>query len=536
MGVNHAKGMTTLKSFSYTYDAAGNRASATSGAGTESYTLDALGRLTSVTYPGGTTESYTYDAHGNRTSKTAGGQTTSYTYDDADQLVSEGSVTYTYDAAGNLTGRGSDSFTWDWRNRLSSATVGGTTTSYAYDGDEVRVRKTQGMTTTGYLWDRESGLPLLVDDGTTGYVHADGVLEQVSGGTPRYLLGDALGSVRGSSDGDGALTGSADYEVFGGVRGTSTTGSVFGFTGEQMDAETGFVFLRARYLDPRTGRFLSRDTVQPNAPGTQGYHVYAYAANNPTTWVDPSGHFLISLALTAVWATAAVFNLAVLAEMAERGMLTACAKDLVCALEAAEAFDVIKMLWHPVVGPVLWSLFRAIPAAMFAFVWVATNPIIFAVLACYEEGRCVEEEQPDDCRAWEKDPENWTIYKELRVHDTLWGVGVPEAEFNNRQQREAIYRLNRERSAAAGGGYVLRSDVSGVRVYTQQENPSAKARRVSIDHYCPRAKPYSGSNASSNACVVTTAENQARGRLKQQWPPPPEFIDGCVNGPHRPSD
>jgi RHS repeat-associated protein len=152
--------------------------------------------------------------------------------------------------------------------------VGGTTTSYAYDGDDVRVQKTQGMTATSYLWDRESGLPLLVDDGTSGYVHADSVLAQVNGGTPRYLLGDALGSVRGSSDADGALVGSADYEVFGAVRGTSTTGTIFGFTGEQTDAETGLVYLRARYHDPRTGRFLARDTVQPNAPGSQGYHVY----------------------------------------------------------------------------------------------------------------------------------------------------------------------------------------------------------------------------------------------------------------------
>ena len=42
--------------------------------------------------------------------------------------------------------------------------------------------------------------------------------------------------------------------------------------------------------ESRLGRFLSADSVQPNAPGTQGYNLYAYVANNPTTWVDPSGH------------------------------------------------------------------------------------------------------------------------------------------------------------------------------------------------------------------------------------------------------
>ncbi len=57
--------------------------------------------------------------------------------------------------------------------------------------------------------------------------------------------------------------------------------------------------LRARYLDPRLGRFMSMDSVQPNAPGTQGYDPYAYAANNPTTWVDPSGQFSGNEAMTA---------------------------------------------------------------------------------------------------------------------------------------------------------------------------------------------------------------------------------------------
>jgi RHS repeat-associated protein len=56
-----------------------------------------------------------------------------------------------------------------------------------------------------------------------------------------------------------------------------------------MDAN-GLLYLRARYADPATGRFLSPDSVQPNAPDTQGYHRYSYVANNPTTWTDPTGY------------------------------------------------------------------------------------------------------------------------------------------------------------------------------------------------------------------------------------------------------
>lgn len=75
-----------------------------------------------------------------------------------------------------------------------------------------------------------------------------------------------------------------------GLRASSCASSAPGYTGEQSDAETKLTYLRARYLDPAVGRFISADTVSPNAPGTQGYNPYAYVANNPVTWVDPSGH------------------------------------------------------------------------------------------------------------------------------------------------------------------------------------------------------------------------------------------------------
>ncbi|HEY4668234.1 MAG TPA: RHS repeat-associated core domain-containing protein, partial [Tepidiformaceae bacterium] len=80
-----------------------------------------------------------------------------------------------------------------------------------------------------------------------------------------------------------------DYNVFGQLRAGAGTGT-FGFTGEQYDAETGYTYLRACYYDPALGRFASADSVQPNAPGTQGYNLYAHVANNSTTWTDPSGN------------------------------------------------------------------------------------------------------------------------------------------------------------------------------------------------------------------------------------------------------
>ena len=58
----------------------------------------------------------------------------------------------------------------DQANRLKTASVGGTGSTYAYDGDGKRASKTVGGTQTGYTYDVNASLPVLLDDGTHKYV------------------------------------------------------------------------------------------------------------------------------------------------------------------------------------------------------------------------------------------------------------------------------------------------------------------------------------------------------------------------------
>jgi RHS repeat-associated protein len=75
------------------------------------------------------------------------------------------------------------------------------------------------------------------------------------------------------------------YTAFGENTFTSALGQPFGFTGREYDFETGLYYYRARYYEPKFGRFISEDPIRFDG----GMNFYAYVANNPTTFIDPYG-------------------------------------------------------------------------------------------------------------------------------------------------------------------------------------------------------------------------------------------------------
>ncbi len=216
----------------------------------------------------------------------------SYQYDAANRLTCVDGVGYTFDNNGNLLDDGSRTFAYDAANRLISVTNGSLTTEFAYDGLGNRLAQVVDGVTTAYGLDVAGGLPQVIVETTNGQTTAylPG-LAQDQGAAWAYYLPDALGSIRHLTDASAQVTLARSYEPFGKLLAQAGTGSSgFGFAGEQRDASTGLVFLRARYYDPALGRFVSKDPFPGNLLRPQTQNPFAYVTNNPIRFTDPLGY------------------------------------------------------------------------------------------------------------------------------------------------------------------------------------------------------------------------------------------------------
>jgi len=295
--IAHVKGgSTTVASVAYTLDDVGNRTQRVDQQGTHTYAYDDLHRLTSVTYPGPSTTTYDFDAFGNREEMVTGAGTTAYAYDDADRLTevdppAASPIAYTWDDNGNLTDRGSDEFEWDFEDRMAEATVNSVTSTFTYRGDGLRNSRTVGGGgAVTFTWDVASGLPVVLDDGSQQYVYGAGLTSMKQGGNWFYYLADGLGSTMAVVNASGVSQKSYTYDVYGEATPTGGLANEFDFAGQQTDA-TGLQYLRARYYDPETGTFLSREPLASEAGWTG--QLFGYRGGNPVRFLDPSGLALV---------------------------------------------------------------------------------------------------------------------------------------------------------------------------------------------------------------------------------------------------
>ncbi|NER00859.1 MAG: RHS repeat-associated core domain-containing protein, partial [Cyanothece sp. SIO2G6] len=106
---------------------------------------------------------------------------------------------------------------------------------------------------------------------------------------------DGLGSTRALADEKGNVTDTYDYEAFGElIDSTGESENSYRFTGEQFDEDLGDYYLRDRFYDQGSGRFLRRDVYEGRFREPLTLNKYIYGHNNPVNLIDPSGLFSIT--------------------------------------------------------------------------------------------------------------------------------------------------------------------------------------------------------------------------------------------------
>ena len=303
-GTTFAQAGNTLASLNYQRDSDGQITQASSSGlndPTHSYTYNTLNQLSADN-----TNSYSYDNADNPTTLAGA---SGYTYDAANQLASSPTASYSYNSLGQRTTTTPTSGTatnygYDEAGRLTSVTAA-TNATYTYDGDGLRATRTTGGSTSYFAWDRTSSLPLLLSDGTNSYIYGPRNLpiEQIdSSGNATYYHHDQLGSTRLLTNSTGNTAATFDYNAFGNL--TSSTGSAttpLGYAGQYTDPETGLQYDQARYYDPQTGQFISRDPLE-----AQTWQPYSYAVDNPVNWSDPTGEISAKKCLATALACLAI--------------------------------------------------------------------------------------------------------------------------------------------------------------------------------------------------------------------------------------
>ena len=322
------------RSFDYTYDAAGNIQTVTTGgtnvpaaAASKTYTYDAQGQLATETN-GGASRAYAYDTVGNiRSVTTDGAVTKSFGYTNAswpDLLtsVTVGGTTkdILYEGQTQTSGvpssgnpvtyyNGKDySFTWTKGRQLTSATVDGEQVSYTYDMSGVRSNKQVGDTTYTYTtlsgkvmrqtWGDNNALEFVYDDGNQPFavIYKHGQTTELY-----YYVLNAQGDVSAILDSGGKIAASYDYDAWGNCTVYNSSDAAIGdlnplrYRGYYYDAETGFYYLQSRYYDPAICRFINADTYLSTGQGMLGHNMFTYCGNNPVNYCDSSGRFFFTL-------------------------------------------------------------------------------------------------------------------------------------------------------------------------------------------------------------------------------------------------
>jgi RHS repeat-associated protein len=274
------------------------------------YTYDTSGRVTQVAQSGGTdgnsTFAFTYDARGNRLTQVVTGSNPSsqtLTYNAANQITTAG---YTYDGTGHLTATPTATYTYNRFQQMTSATIGGVTSTYTYAGADQKMVLTETVPNRtyklGYGKNDANGNPQVTTytvNGNGAHVYSDPVTGQAlmlttSTGVNGIYVWDGLGNPVGLLVDFSSNVFSYEYDPYGvqvlkaGGTGNGAAQNPYAFKAGINDRASGLVKFGYRWYNPVTGTWTQQDTLDsPLDPGNGNR--YGFAAMDPINLSDPTG-------------------------------------------------------------------------------------------------------------------------------------------------------------------------------------------------------------------------------------------------------
>lgn len=225
------------------------------------------------------------------------------------RLESAGQAAFDYDHEGRLTAGYGYYYFYDYAHRLTGVAFNpdgtGEIASFKYDGQGRRlVADRSGSGKTYYIYGNNGNVLAEANEQKQiirYYIHAMGLAAMITpdGKTYSYHY-DPSGNTVAMTNDLGEVVNRYSYSPFGDY--VSVSEQVYqpfrfsGRFGAMEEPELLLYFIKARFYDPQTGRFISED---PRGLRLGQPNLYAYADNNPVCFVDPDGEALVGALIGA---------------------------------------------------------------------------------------------------------------------------------------------------------------------------------------------------------------------------------------------
>ncbi len=180
--------------------------------------------------------------------------------------------------------------------------------TYKYNSEGIRVSKYANYVQYTYILNQDQIAVEYRGNNTIYYTYdVDGSLLSMNyNGNEYFYITNIQGDVIELVDISGNTVARYKYDAWGNIRNIYDSGlgianiNPFRYRSYYYDTESGLYYLQSRYYDPKIGRFISSDGMVGSIGDVHSHNMYAYCANNPVMYVDPSGKVLILTILVSL--------------------------------------------------------------------------------------------------------------------------------------------------------------------------------------------------------------------------------------------